>query len=65
MLQYLFTINSGSNTAVMFKIDPKDPLNLSLVGKPQPTLGEFAMSIAYSSKYEKGKFHHPQKSVQR
>ena len=37
----------------MFKIDPADPLKLSMVGSPAPTLGEFAMAIAYSSKYQK------------
>ncbi|KAK5174434.1 uncharacterized protein LTR77_001514 [Saxophila tyrrhenica] len=26
---YLFTVNSGSNTAVMFEIDPTDPLKLT------------------------------------
>jgi hypothetical protein len=54
-VQYLFTINSGSNTAVMFEIDPNDPLKLSMVGQPMPTLGEFAMAIAYSAKHQKGK----------
>ena len=37
----------------MFSIDPQDPLKLAMVGSPMPTLGEFAMSIAYSSKYHK------------
>jgi hypothetical protein len=52
--QYLFTINSGSNTAVMFEIDPADPLKLQMVGTPQDTLGEFPMAVAYSSMYKKG-----------
>lgn len=37
----------------MFKIDPSNPLDLAMMGTPMPTLGEFAMSIAYSTKYQK------------
>lgn len=33
----------------MFKIDPKDPLKLTLVGKPVDTLGDFPNSIAASA----------------
>ncbi|CAJ2503473.1 Uu.00g108670.m01.CDS01 [Anthostomella pinea] len=50
---YLFTVNSGSDTAVMYRIDPANPLHLEMVGKPMSTLGEVAMSIAYSAKLEK------------
>lgn len=37
----------------MFAIDPSNPLHLTMIGMPAPTLGQFAMSIAYSSKYHK------------
>ena len=37
----------------MFTIDTENPLKLTMVSEPAPTLGQFAMSIAYSSKYQK------------
>ena len=33
----------------MFMIEPNDPLRPMLVGKPVDTLGEFPVSLAYSS----------------
>ncbi|MCJ1474536.1 hypothetical protein MMC13_003194 [Lambiella insularis] len=47
---YLFTVSPGSNTISMFSIDNKDPWQPSLVGQPANTLGQFPMSVAYSSK---------------
>ncbi|KAF3929296.1 hypothetical protein AA313_de0207866 [Arthrobotrys entomopaga] len=47
---YLFTVNAGSNTVSMFSIDPKDPLNLTQVGKPVTSHGDLPVSLAYSSK---------------
>ncbi|KAI7263335.1 hypothetical protein KC345_g9179 [Hortaea werneckii] len=44
----LFTINAGSNTVVMFNIDPQDPTNLKMVGSPADTMGEFPVSVDYS-----------------
>ncbi|KAL8822837.1 MAG: hypothetical protein Q9191_006434 [Dirinaria sp. TL-2023a] len=46
--QYLFTVNAGSNTLSMFRINPLDPLHPKLVGEPCPTLGDFPMSVTYS-----------------
>jgi hypothetical protein len=47
--QYILTINAGSNTVSMFYIKPFDPLHPVLVGRPASTLGQFPMSVAYSS----------------
>ncbi|KAK6359223.1 hypothetical protein TWF696_000387 [Orbilia brochopaga] len=44
----LFTTNAGSNTISMFRIDPRNPTCLTLVGEPACTLGEFPVAIAYS-----------------
>ena len=49
MRQYLFAVNAGSNSVSMFAIDPFNPLHPTLVGKPADTLGEFPVSLAYSS----------------
>ncbi|KAL8711828.1 MAG: hypothetical protein Q9220_003772 [cf. Caloplaca sp. 1 TL-2023] len=46
---YLFTTNAGDNTLSMFVIDPTDPLHPRLVGKPESTLGQTPVSVAYSS----------------
>ncbi|KZP00878.1 hypothetical protein CALVIDRAFT_216268 [Calocera viscosa TUFC12733] len=42
----LFAVNPGSNTVAMFSISPKDPTNISMVGVPAPSLGEFPISVA-------------------
>jgi hypothetical protein len=42
-------VNAGSNTVSMFEILPWDPLNPVLVGSPADTLGDYPMSVAYSS----------------
>ena len=34
----------------MFKINPSDPTHLMSVGKPAPSLGDFPMSVTYSSR---------------
>ncbi|KAI6879897.1 hypothetical protein KC360_g7647 [Hortaea werneckii] len=44
----LFTINAGSNTVVMFRIDPEDPTHLTMVGSPASTMGEVPVSVDYS-----------------
>ncbi|KAI7362386.1 hypothetical protein KC354_g7318 [Hortaea werneckii] len=44
----LFTINAGSNTVVMFRIDPEDPTKLTMVGSPAPTMGEVPVLVDYS-----------------
>lgn len=45
----LFTVNPGSNTVSMFKISPENPSELTLIGKPQSSGGEFPVSVTYSS----------------
>ncbi|KAF2723931.1 hypothetical protein K431DRAFT_263795 [Polychaeton citri CBS 116435] len=49
----LFTVNAGSNTVVMFKIDHEDPVHPKMVGRPVDTQGEFPMSVTYSSQLQK------------
>ncbi|CAG7851977.1 SubName: Full=Uncharacterized protein {ECO:0000313/EMBL:CCA66684.1} [Serendipita indica DSM 11827] len=45
----LFTQDSaGSNTVVMFRIDPNDPTRLTMVGNPVSSGGDFPVSIAVS-----------------
>lgn len=50
----LFTINAGSNTVVMFHIDPEDPTNLKMVGSPADTMGEVPVSVDYSDELHTG-----------
>ncbi|KAJ7126985.1 hypothetical protein C8R44DRAFT_874080 [Mycena epipterygia] len=40
------TVNSGSNTISVFNIDPTNPTNLQMIGKPVGSGGEFPMSLA-------------------
>ncbi|KAJ6619765.1 hypothetical protein B0H10DRAFT_2163825 [Mycena sp. CBHHK59/15] len=40
------TVNSGSNTLAVFNIDPKNPTNLDMIGKPVGSGGEFPVSLA-------------------
>ncbi|KAI8926601.1 hypothetical protein BC831DRAFT_377091, partial [Entophlyctis helioformis] len=46
----VFAVNAGSNTLSLFSIDSTNPTHLKRVGKPQNTLGEFPVSVTYSSK---------------
>lgn len=55
MCQLIFTLNAGSNTLAMLRIDPQDPMHPQLVGSPANTLGEVPMSVAYSDDLEMGK----------
>lgn len=50
----LFTLNAGSDTLVMFGIDPEDPWHPKMVGEPISTMGEFPASVAYSEKLKTG-----------
>lgn len=52
--QYLFTVNTGSNTISMFFVDKEDPQHPKLLNTA-PTLGDFPVSVAYSSKHKTGK----------
>ncbi|KAH0431547.1 3-carboxymuconate cyclase [Colletotrichum camelliae] len=45
---YLFTINAGSNTVVMFKIDSASPTKLTMVGQPAIVPGEFPNTVTAS-----------------
>lgn len=45
----LFTVDPGSNTVSMFQISQENPSQLTMVGKPQSTGGEFPISVTYSS----------------
>ncbi|KAJ5008104.1 hypothetical protein K4K48_008230 [Colletotrichum sp. SAR 10_66] len=47
---YLFTINAGSNTVVMFKIDPASPTKLTMIGQPATVPGEFPNTVAASER---------------
>ncbi|KAJ7364052.1 hypothetical protein DFH08DRAFT_910380 [Mycena albidolilacea] len=40
------TVNAGSNTLSVFNIDPQDPTNLEMIGKPVGSGGEFPVSLA-------------------
>ncbi|KAJ7104151.1 hypothetical protein B0H15DRAFT_808771 [Mycena belliarum] len=40
------TVNAGSNTLSVFNIDPKNPTNLKMIGKPVGSGGEFPVSLA-------------------
>nr|AGF90794.1 lactonase [Agaricus bisporus] len=42
----LVTVNPGSNTVAAFKIDPTDPTNLKMIGKPVDSHGDFPASVA-------------------
>lgn len=53
--KFLFVVNAGSNTLAMFTINPRNPQDLTLVGKPCSTLGDFPVSVAYSEKLRTGK----------
>lgn len=48
ILQFVFVVNSGSNSVSMFVIDHQDPTKLAMVGKPAVTTGEFPTSVAPS-----------------
>ncbi|KAF8071935.1 hypothetical protein FPV67DRAFT_1667385 [Lyophyllum atratum] len=40
------TVNAGSNTLSIFKINPNDPTAISMIGKPVGSGGEFPVSLA-------------------
>ncbi|KAM4054459.1 3-carboxymuconate cyclase [Hirsutella rhossiliensis] len=47
---HLFAVNAGSNTVSMFAINPQNPSQLALVGKPAAVPGEFTNTVAASAK---------------
>ncbi|KAH8890887.1 hypothetical protein GQ53DRAFT_162043 [Thozetella sp. PMI_491] len=44
----LLTVNPGSNTLALFRLDPNDPYHPALVGQPVSTGGTFPVSVAFS-----------------
>jgi len=48
--KFVFAVNAGSNTLSMFNIDPKNPTDIRLAGKPVDTAGEFPVAVAFSKK---------------
>ncbi|VDB84337.1 unnamed protein product [Peniophora sp. CBMAI 1063] len=45
----LAVVNAGSNTIQLFDIDPTNPLNITAIGKPVPSGGDFPQSIAWNN----------------
>ncbi|KZV74110.1 hypothetical protein PENSPDRAFT_749607 [Peniophora sp. CONT] len=45
----LAVVNAGSNTVQLFDIDPENPLNITAIGEPVPSGGEFPQSIAWNN----------------
>ncbi|RDB25934.1 hypothetical protein Hypma_006579 [Hypsizygus marmoreus] len=43
------TVNAGSNTLSVFKINPTDPTAVSMIGRPVGSGGEFPVSLAINS----------------
>ncbi|KAI9063304.1 hypothetical protein FKP32DRAFT_1612074 [Trametes sanguinea] len=43
------TVNPGSNTVSLFSIDPRRPTNISPLGDPTSSEGEFPVSLAFNS----------------
>ncbi|KAK7692237.1 hypothetical protein QCA50_003862 [Cerrena zonata] len=44
----LAAVNPGDNTVSLFSVDPKNPVNINLIGSPQNTGGEFPVSLAFN-----------------
>ncbi|OSD04791.1 hypothetical protein PYCCODRAFT_1433130 [Trametes coccinea BRFM310] len=47
--EVLATVNPGSNTVSLFSIDPKQPTDISPLGDPVSSEGEFPMSLAFNN----------------
>ncbi|KAA1473379.1 hypothetical protein DENSPDRAFT_822744 [Dentipellis sp. KUC8613] len=46
----LATVNAGSNTVSIFKINPQNPSELTLHGKPVNSGGDFPISVAFNKR---------------
>ncbi|VDB84190.1 unnamed protein product [Peniophora sp. CBMAI 1063] len=46
-------VNAGSNTVQLFDINPKMPTNITAIGKPVPSGGDFPQSIAWNNAGDK------------
>ncbi|KAI0091293.1 hypothetical protein BDY19DRAFT_991859 [Irpex rosettiformis] len=44
----LAAVNPGSNTLTLFSINDKNPVDISVIGQPQSTEGEFPISVAFN-----------------
>ncbi|KAI0730919.1 hypothetical protein C8Q76DRAFT_613520 [Earliella scabrosa] len=44
----LATVNSGSNTVLLFAIDPRKPTNIRPIGDPISSEGQFPVSLAFN-----------------
>lgn len=53
---FLFVVNPGSNTLSLFNINFGAPQQLTIIGEPANTLGDFPVSVAYSEKINTGMF---------
>lgn len=53
---FLFVVNPGSNTLSLFNIDFGAPQQLTFIGEPANTLGDFPVSVAYSEKINTGMY---------
>ena len=43
------SLQAGSNTISLFSINPKTPTEISLIGNPIGSSGEFPMSLAFNA----------------
>jgi len=48
----LFAVNPGDNTVSAFKISSSDPTQLTMMGSPTDTAGEFPIAVAFSKKHQ-------------
>ncbi|KAG5638837.1 hypothetical protein H0H81_009608 [Sphagnurus paluster] len=46
---FVVAVNAGSNTISLFKINPANPTNLEMVGKPVASGGEFPISVTINN----------------
>lgn len=44
----LAAVNPGSNTLTLFSINEQNPVEISVIGQPQSTEGEFPISVAFN-----------------
>ena len=47
MLNYR-VYQAGSNTLTLFSINDQNPVDISIIGQPQSTEGEFPISVAFN-----------------
>ncbi|KAI0029339.1 hypothetical protein K488DRAFT_88842 [Vararia minispora EC-137] len=47
--QLLATVNTQSNTVVLFRIDPNNPTDLKMLGEPVPSQGDYPNSLTFNN----------------